>query len=321
MYIKNMISIIVPVYKVENYLCKCVDSIIEQTYKLIEIILVDDGSPDKSGIICDKYASKDNRIKVIHKENGGLSDARNVGIDNSLGEYIMFVDSDDYIAPNMCEILLKNAISCKADIVSCNFNNIYINKAIKRNHQFCQKNKLIYTNKEIIYNLFFHYTIDLNVVWNKLYKRDFFFGNINIRFPYGKLHEDDYTIYKFYYYAKKIVILEDSLYYYLQRKGSITSNLSTKNIIDKIDGLIEQYNFANLIQDKDFKYMVQVNSINLYYYWYKSYKNNNIIKQKLKEYRIKIINNSKDIYLNPYMNWKKYIKYFFMKLKLIDFCF
>ena len=117
---KSLVSVIVPIYKVEKYLNKCVDSIINQSYKNLEIILVDDGSPDKCGEICDKYAEKDSRVKVIHKENGGLSDARNAGIDIAKGDYLLFVDSDDWITSNICEVLIKNANDNLSDIIACN---------------------------------------------------------------------------------------------------------------------------------------------------------------------------------------------------------
>lgn len=152
----NKISIIVPIYKVEIYLRKCVDSIVNQTYKNIEILLIDDGSPDNCGIICDEYAKKDERIKVIHKKNGGLSDARNYGIEASSGDYIMFVDSDDYISKDMCEILLKKALENNADIVSCNFKEIYIDNFEEEiNKQSIKKSLEIYTNLEVIYKYFF----------------------------------------------------------------------------------------------------------------------------------------------------------------------
>ena len=260
----NKISIIVPIYKVEIYLRKCVDSIVNQTYKNIEILLIDDGSPDNCGIICDEYAKKDERIKVIHKKNGGLSDARNYGIEASSGDYIMFVDSDDYISKDMCEILLKKALENNADIVSCNFKEIYIDNFEEEiNKQSIKKSLEIYTNLEVIYKYFFDYTIDINVVWNKLYKREIFFENENIRFPKGKLHEDDYTVCKLYYYANKIVIINDVLYYYIRRRDSITGRFSEINILDKIDAIIEHYNFAKN-KDIELKYMVQAKEIDYY---------------------------------------------------------
>ena len=123
---KDLISVIVPVYKVERYLCRCVDSIIAQTYTNLQIILVDDGSPDGSGAICDDYAAKDSRITVIHKKNGGLSDARNAGLVAACGSYIGFVDSDDYIEPEMFEELLLKAMDTGADLTLCDFNIYYL---------------------------------------------------------------------------------------------------------------------------------------------------------------------------------------------------
>ena len=128
---EDLISVIVPIYNVEKYINRCIDSIIEQTYTNLEIILVDDGSTDNSGSICDEYAKKDNRIKVIHKENGGVSSARNVGLDTAIGQYITFVDSDDYIEKKYCEILLKTLKKQKADCVACGYNRIYKNKEEK----------------------------------------------------------------------------------------------------------------------------------------------------------------------------------------------
>ena len=127
----NLISIIVPIYNVEKYLKKCIDSIINQTYKNLEIILVDDGSPDNCGKICDEYAKKDNRIKVIHKENGGVSSARNVGVENATGEYIGFVDSDDYIEKDMYEVLINNLKKENADISIISNYEVYKNKIIE----------------------------------------------------------------------------------------------------------------------------------------------------------------------------------------------
>ena len=164
----ELISIIVPVYKVEPYLNKCVDSIINQTYKNIEIILVDDGSPDNCGKICDDYTKKDSRIKVIHKKNGGLSDARNYGIEASIGDYIMFVDSDDYISANMCEILLKTAKKYNADIINCNFEEVFSNAESRINRQAVNKNEEVFSNLDMLKTFFFNYTFDANVVWNKL---------------------------------------------------------------------------------------------------------------------------------------------------------
>lgn len=214
---KDLISIIVPVYKVEKYLNKCVDSIINQTYKNLEIILVDDGSPDRCPQICDEYTKKDNRIKVIHKKNGGLSDARNIGIDNSTGEYIMFIDSDDYINDKMVELLYNNIKEKKSDVAICNFEYIFEN---------CNSKKVpnitpTILNSNQFWNLYYSeqgYVVFCVVAWNKLYKKELF---KTIRYDVGKYHEDEFIIHKIINQCNKISCINDKLYYYLQRENSI----------------------------------------------------------------------------------------------------
>ncbi len=217
----DLISIVVPVYNVEKYLKKCIDSIINQTYKNLEIILVDDGSPDNCGKICDDYAEIDNRIKVIHKKNGGLSDARNVGIKNSLGKYISFVDSDDYIKSNMIEELYK-AIKEGSQISICNrleyFESMNPPKSKK---SFVNDNEfLIMDKKEGIAELCSFRLFDMSV-WAKLYKKNLF---DTIEFPIGKLSEDYYIMYKLFDKCQKISYINKPLYIYNQRQGSISKN-------------------------------------------------------------------------------------------------
>lgn len=309
---KDLISVVVPIYKVEKYLKKCIDSILFQTYKNIEIILVEDGSPDNCGIICDEYAKKDKRVKVIHKQNGGLSDARNFGIDLAKGEYIIFVDSDDYIDRNMCRILLNYAKKYDADIVSCNFKEVYVNNLEKINKQCINKKLEIVSNIETLYKYFLKNTTDMVVVWNKLYKKSIFFDKKNIRFPKGKLHEDMYTTYKLYYYASKIVFIDDILYYYFRHENSITGSISKKNLLDEIDAIIEHYEF---FKDKkiDLKYMTQIKCIDSYMEFLKIRNkmmlNDKILNDKMIDLKKCILFNKKDVLKNPYMNLKKYIKY------------
>lgn len=217
----ELISIIVPVYKVENYLEKCIKSIINQTYKNIEIILIDDGSPDNCGMICDKYAKNDDRIKVIHKKNGGLSEARNYGIESSTGEYIMFVDSDDYIDKNMCEQLLIAAQKYNTDITMCEIYEIKGNKKYASTISNLERNKVL-NGITVMKEFFLRYAIELYASWNKLYKRELFFLETNIRFPVGELYEDMFIDYKLYYASKRIIIIPYKFYYYVQRKDSIT---------------------------------------------------------------------------------------------------
>ena len=213
--IDKMVSIIVPVYNVEKYLEQCINSIINQTYKNIEIILIDDGSTDNSGIICDEYAKKDNRIKVIHKDNEGISATRNRGIDESSGKYISFVDSDDYIEKNMIEILYKDIEKENADIAVCNYiivkdkNNIKKDKNNSYNVIILSQNDAL---RMCFCNEFEFY------LWNKIFKKTLF---NEIKFPKGKNSEERYTLPKLIDNSKKIIYDNRKLYYYRIRKNSI----------------------------------------------------------------------------------------------------
>lgn len=217
-----LVSIIVPVYNVERYIHRAIDSIISQSYKNLEIILVDDGSLDNCPHICDEYALKDNRIKVIHKKNGGLSDARNVGIDIINGEYITFVDSDDYIATNAIERLIQEIRVQNTDALCCSYYLIDSNGEIYDCRK-CEKN-FKYTGTDaakLLINDLFPY----NFAWAKLYKKKLFEG---IRFPVGRLYEDIATIYKVISKADSVYCMTDCLYYYERgREGNITSELNT----------------------------------------------------------------------------------------------
>ena len=227
------ISIIVPIYNVEGYLDRCVKSLLEQTCSSLEILLVDDGSSDRCPEICDSWAKKDSRIRVIHKLNGGLSDARNVGIEEAQGEYLLFVDSDDHIAEKACEVLLKSAERNKADIVCCNF---FLDFGF---YQELRSMPVEWISKQLSgaegLEMFLRsQEIWLVVAWNKLYRRSLFFTDERVRFPVGRLHEDEFTSYRLLYQSKKTVFVKEPLYYYVQREGSIMSNLSERNVCDRI---------------------------------------------------------------------------------------
>lgn len=219
------ISIIVPVYKVEKYLERCVVSLCRQTHKELEIILVDDGSPDGSGKMCDAMARQDARIRVIHKKNGGLSDARNAGIDLATGAYVAFVDSDDWYDPTMLATLYGLCRETGAEIAECSYRNIYEGKV--QVEGACSGEVMEFTPMQAIEcNLDWRYC--KVVAWNKLYRRDVV-GDI--RFPVGKLHEDEFTTHLFYLAAKKIVYVDAALVNYERRNaGSITSSFKPKNL-------------------------------------------------------------------------------------------
>ena len=212
-----LISIVVPVYNTDLYLEKCISSITNQTYKRLQILLIDDGSTDQSGKICDILAEKDDRIKVIHKSNGGLSDARNCGIENSDGEYLAFIDSDDYIAPNYIERLYEVIRERKAEIAICG---LYIVEENQKNKPIKQRDG-DYNGREIQWKLYAKGAMFYTITWNKMYLKSLF---QNIRFPKGRIHEDYATTYKLFWNASKISVIEDCLYYYVMRQGSITHN-------------------------------------------------------------------------------------------------
>lgn len=246
-----MISIIVPIYRVEKYLKECVDSILAQTYKNFELILVDDGSPDNCPAICDEYAKQDDRVVVVHKKNGGLSDARNAGLDIAKGEYIGFVDSDDYISPIMYETLMNRIISDQSDLAICQYT--YVDdsgKIIKKEKTDKVISKKSYSPKEFILELFIPHGVDYVVAWSKLYKKEIF--NI-LRFPIGKQHEDEFIIHSVVAQCKKISCVEDELYYYRQREGSIMTEEFNAKRLDYGDALIERYFFAKKYKYKKWK--------------------------------------------------------------------
>lgn len=216
---KKLISVIVPIYNIEEYLEKCINSIINQTYDNLEIILVDDGSTDNSGNICDEYKKIDKRIKVIHKANGGLSSARNAGLDIARGDLIAFVDSDDYLESTMYEELKDNMNKFDSDISACDFYKIKKNSK-KRAIKIAKNNEVVFINKEIIYNTIGKYKDLFSYSWNKMYKKKLF---DNIRFPNGRVFEDGFIIFDLLEKTKKVSIIVKPLYNYVYRNTSIVN--------------------------------------------------------------------------------------------------
>lgn len=233
-----LVSVIVPIYNVEDYLPKCIDSIICQTYKNIEIILVDDGSPDSCGQICENYKKKDSRIKVIHKENGGLSDARNAGICRAKGSYYVFIDSDDYIHERMIETLVEGVVSTGADIAVCSFKNVKEDEIIDI-HSGINTGSYKLISEDIDRLSYFYgdkYT-EFTVAWNKIYPASFF---KEIKYPKGKIHEDEFTTYKLLELAKKIVYIDVPLYYYVSRSSSIMGEEFSLKRLHRLDAISER---------------------------------------------------------------------------------
>ena len=234
---EDLITVVVPVYNVEEYLDKCIESIINQTYKNLEIILVDDGSPDKSGAICDEYAKQDSRIKVIHKENGGLSDARNVGIKRAAGKYITFVDSDDYISLDYVEYLYNLIRKYNVNLSICNIKTVWKNTKIEEMQE--KENKLL-SSKEALENFLFQKGIEISA-YGKLYLKELW---ENHEFPFGKAYEDTAVIYKVIEEAKEVAYGNKECYYYIARVGSISKQPGfNKNEIDYIENTNEMLKY------------------------------------------------------------------------------
>ena len=292
---KPIISVIVPIYKVEKYIEKCINSIINQTYKNLEIILVDDGSPDNCPKICDEFAKKDKRIRVIHKENGGLSDARNAGLDIMTGDFVCFIDSDDWVESTYVEDMLTAQQNTDADIVACGVFLIEENTNNKKIFLQSKKNKLLKNN------IFKYYYSKKNKIfcsaWNKLYKKEIF---NEIRYPKGRIYEDSAIILKILGKCERVIVISNLLYNYLKRNESITG---TNFDLKKLNSLFLNYeeNLKYIEGKKNKKLMCEEVLSGLYNNYLK------IIKQlnddKLKKYL-------KNDFKEKWIKYKKYLPIF-----------
>lgn len=238
---KPLISIIVPVYKVEKYLKRCVDSILTQTYQNMEVILVDDGSPDNCGAICDRYKETDNRVVVIHKKNGGLSDARNAAIPLAKGEYISFIDSDDWVSSYYVEHLYEAVAKCDADIGISWFENVFEEKALQSKPEEPLSNYECLTAEECLKKLLYQNGVEV-CAWGKLYKTSLI---KHLRYPVGKLYEDIPVTYEAVKRSKKIAVIGNVDYYYFQRTDSI-QNIAFN--VRKMDGIEHCYNMMKAVE-------------------------------------------------------------------------
>ena len=233
----RMISIIVPVYNVEKYLLQCIGSILEQTYSDYEVILVDDGSSDSSGVICDQVAVNNPRFFVIHQENSGLSAARNVGVDHAHGEFLIFVDSDDMLVNDSLERLYISANKYNADMVCGRFIRKYDNSKFYSEKKVIKKGNLVYDSDKQKMSVFLDGKIIGTTAWAKLYRRELF---ENVRFPIGRYHEDVYTTYKLVDCSKRIVVIPEVVYIYRYNQESITNETFSEKKLDLIKGKTEQ---------------------------------------------------------------------------------
>ena len=240
-----LISVIIPIYKVEKYLNKCIDSVLNQVYENLEIILVDDGSPDNCPQICDSYAKQDPRIVVIHKKNGGLSDARNAGIEIAHGEYVLFVDSDDWIHEKCIHLLYEYCNKYDADIAIGNHRKFSeIDVTIEQNDIKEKDYEIISATEACKRNCF---EVVFVTSWGKLIKRKLISNNL---FPKGKIHEDEFSTYKLLFKSNKIIYTSNEIYYYLIRSTSIMGKKKSIYHKDAVVALIEKIKFYDKFEKK-----------------------------------------------------------------------
>lgn len=232
-----LISVIVPVYNVEPYLDRCVQSIVDQSYQNLEIILVDDGSPDACPAMCDSWAEKDPRIRVIHKENGGLSDARNAGMAIAKGEYISYIDSDDWIAPEMLERLVAAMERDDSNIAACTVEMVWDDGTPSRLLTVKESRVLERLDAE---KALLEETLLKQPVWYKLYRHEI---TENLPFPVGKFHEDVFWSYQAVGRARRVSVIDYVGYFYFQRQGSIMGEGYSLKRLDAIEAKIEQVEY------------------------------------------------------------------------------
>lgn len=247
-----LISVILPIYKVEEYLDRCINSLLAQSYTNLEIILVDDGSPDRCPALCDEWAKKDARIRALHKENGGLSDARNAGFTVSTGDFISFIDSDDWIEPDFFRILYEALIANDCDISACNYRKAFEGQALPPVESSYQCSVL---NQNDAMSALIDNRLQ-QVVWNKLYRRSVVEG---ILFAKGKYHEDEFWSYQVIGRSKKVAVTDYVGLNYFQRADSIMGETYSKKRLDAVEAkfLRQQY------LDKHFPDLANQGRINL----------------------------------------------------------
>lgn len=289
-------SIIVPVYNVERYLSKCILSILNQSFSDYELILVDDGSTDNSSSICDYFVASNDKVKVIHKNNGGLSSARNAGLIKASGKYIVFIDSDDFISLNM----LSNCFNILSQDAKIDILNFGYRKVNEDGNLICIKSydKPDLTVREALIEVLMDRNIN-SFAWSNIYKKELFEG---INFPVNTYFEDKYTTYKIYDRAKKIVVVPEQYYNYLVRPGSICNEKQLskiiKGLLDNGFALLEQYNFAvkkdlnEVFSDLCHRINVTFVSMLRTLYKYKYYNEIQIVYERLLEFQFSIFFNN-----------------------------
>ena len=289
-----LISVIVPVYQVEQYLERCVNSILNQSYHNLEIILVDDGSTDQGGAICDRYGAQNTMVKVIHQNNQGLSAARNTGIEASTGEWICFVDSDDYIEEDMLEIMHRTSVDDLSDMAICGFvrcdDEDHVIKVKSFERQCIDPYQAM--ERGMAESLF-------TVAWNKLIRRRCL-GEI--RFPKGKIHEDEFTTYRIVDRCEKISLVDREFYHYTVRSSSITQNSYSVKNLDAIEAFFLKYLYFKEKGDDYRKLKLLAGDVFAGLY-YRSKENFHPITEKEKSRVREIDKMARDICLDSFRYW------------------
>lgn len=304
----DMISVIVPIFKVERYLNECISSIVNQTYLNLQIILVDDGSPDRCGEICEEWAKKDDRMMVIHKKNGGLSDARNVGIDAATGEYIVFIDSDDWVEPTMLEVMHSVLQKEKADFVACGIVECYPSKKIVHSMPYTVGGSELFLERIYKDTMF-----PISAV-NKLYRKKCW---NKFRFPKGKLCEDAFTTYLLVDKAHKIVQIPDALYNYRIRESSIMTTVFRPERMDEEEAWRQNYLYMKQKYPKIGKmaYDFYLQKVNVLFHTIPREQYSLYSKEHDYLYHI-LRSNLAYVFFRSSLNWKNRIAYLFDVLRI-----
>ena len=302
------VSIIVPVYDIEEYLVECIESILAQTWKHFEIILVDDGSTDSSGKMCDEYAEKYNCIFVIHKKNGGLSSARNAGIDVARGNYLAFIDSDDVVHPDYLRELVNIVEKENADLVACDF-------CVGTSCQWGETSEIKYDIRrdEDVLERMNDNDVVVTVAWNKLYHAKFF-KEYSLRYPEGKIHEDMFLTPQILHCTNKMVITNQKLYFYRQRKNSIMNSSFSIKQLDSLEAIEFRIALFTKWDKKELQIKEYESYIRKAKELYRKMKNGEEeeYEQEKKKIKMKMLNILKEKKVFYLLNWK-------YKIKLITF--
>lgn len=302
-----------PIYNVEKYIHECINSILNQTFTDFELILIDDGSLDSCPNICDEYAKCDSRVRVIHQENRGVAYSRNLGIELAEGEFITFVDSDDYIDNRMYEVMINCSTEYKSEMVMCDYTYIYerdkgmdINKPKLDNIKVENLN-----NIRCLQGLYGYDPIAFEVLWNKIYKKDLF---DNLKFEEDRIHEDSIIIHELLYKCNKTTYIHEQLYFYRKRENSITYNAARTTSLDKIYALKKRMDF---FMDKgliDLKYRAEYDYRSKFMVsYYKAKEDLPNVEITLKEFKLEFNKGFINLLKNPYYKLKeKLVVYLFM---------